>query len=101
VPQRYKADKKIREVLSDDQKKKLDQYLHGPHAEMHGNLSGAKRALVTASRLVGGSISFGKNQSNLTELANTDSKTNKSAGATRITYNYKAVLPSADAILGR
>jgi Spy/CpxP family protein refolding chaperone len=40
-PQRYKADKQIREVLSDDQKKKLDQYLQGPHPEMHGNLSGA------------------------------------------------------------
>jgi hypothetical protein len=40
-PQRYKADKKIREILSDDQKKKLDQYLRGPHGEMHGNLSGA------------------------------------------------------------
>ena len=40
-PQRYKADKQIREVLSDDQKKKLDQYLQGPHSEMHGNLSGA------------------------------------------------------------
>jgi hypothetical protein len=35
------ADKKIREILSDVQKKKLDQYLQGPHAEMHGNLSGA------------------------------------------------------------
>jgi len=40
-PQRYKADKLIREILSDDQKKKLDQYLHGPHGEMPGNLSGA------------------------------------------------------------
>ena len=40
-PQRYKADKLMREVLSDDQKKKLDQYLHGPHGEMHGDLSGA------------------------------------------------------------
>ncbi len=42
-PQRYKADKQIREFLSDDQKKKLDQYLQGPHSEMHGNLSGATR----------------------------------------------------------
>ena len=40
-PQRYRADKQIREFLSDDQKKKLDQYLQGPHPEMHGNLSGA------------------------------------------------------------
>ena len=39
-PLRMNADKKIREILSDDQKKKLDQYLRGPHAEMHGNLSG-------------------------------------------------------------
>jgi hypothetical protein len=40
-PHRYKADKEIREFLSDDQKKKFDQYLRGPHSEMHGNLSGA------------------------------------------------------------
>jgi Spy/CpxP family protein refolding chaperone len=40
-PLRMNADKKIREILSDDQKKKLDQYSQGPHAEMHGNLSGA------------------------------------------------------------
>ncbi len=40
-PLRMNADKKIREILSDDQKKKLDQYLQGTHAEMHGNLSGA------------------------------------------------------------
>ena len=39
-PRRYKADKQIREFLSDDQKKKLDQYLQEPHPEMHGNLSG-------------------------------------------------------------
>jgi hypothetical protein len=58
-------------------------------------------SLVTASRLVGGSISFGKHQCNLTELANTDSKTTKSGGTTSSTYNYKAVLPNADAILGR
>jgi Spy/CpxP family protein refolding chaperone len=40
-PQRYKADKQMREILSDDQKKKLDKYEQGPHPEMHGNLSGA------------------------------------------------------------
>jgi hypothetical protein len=40
-PQRYKAAQQMREILSDDQKKKLDQYLQGPHSEMHGNLSGA------------------------------------------------------------
>ncbi|MGC2659530.1 MAG: hypothetical protein WA324_16355 [Bryobacteraceae bacterium] len=40
-PQRYKADKLIREVLSEDQKKSLDQYEQGPHPEMHGSLSGA------------------------------------------------------------
>jgi len=39
-PQRYKADKQIREILTDDQKRKLDQYLQGPHPEMHGKLSG-------------------------------------------------------------
>src|SRR5690349_13190881 len=40
-PLRMNADKKIREILSDDQKKKLDLYLQGPHSEMHGNLHGA------------------------------------------------------------
>ena len=39
-PLRMNAEKKIREILNDDQKKKLDQYLQGPHSEMHGNLSG-------------------------------------------------------------
>jgi len=34
-PQREQADKKMRALLSDDQKKKLDQYLAGPHGEMH------------------------------------------------------------------
>jgi Spy/CpxP family protein refolding chaperone len=40
-PLRMNADKKVREILSDDQKKNLDLYLQGPHSEMHGNLSGA------------------------------------------------------------
>jgi Spy/CpxP family protein refolding chaperone len=40
-PQRYKANEDIREIPTDAQKGKLDQYLQGPHAEMHGNLSGA------------------------------------------------------------
>lgn len=39
-PQREQADKKIRALLNDDQTKKLDQYLAGPHPEMHGSLSG-------------------------------------------------------------
>ena len=39
-PLRMKADKKIREILSDDQKKKLDQYEQGAHPEMHGDLHG-------------------------------------------------------------
>ena len=34
---REKADKKIREILTDDQKKKLDQLEHEPHPELHGN----------------------------------------------------------------
>jgi Spy/CpxP family protein refolding chaperone len=40
-PLRMNADKKIREILTDDQRKKLDLYLQGPHSEMHGNLHGA------------------------------------------------------------
>ncbi len=39
-PKRYKANSEIRAFLSDDQKKKLDQYLQGPHREMHGSLTG-------------------------------------------------------------
>ena len=34
---RYKADKKIRKILSDDQKKKLDQLEEEPHPALHGN----------------------------------------------------------------
>ena len=40
-PHFYQADKQMREILSDDQKKKLDQYEQEPHPEMHGNLNGA------------------------------------------------------------
>jgi len=40
-PHRYKARDEIRAILKDDQKKKLDEYLQGPHPEMHGNLTGA------------------------------------------------------------
>ncbi|HEV2492469.1 MAG TPA: hypothetical protein VG204_05280 [Terriglobia bacterium] len=42
-PRRYAADKSIRQVLNEDQKKRLDQYLQGPHPEMHGDLTGATR----------------------------------------------------------
>ena len=38
-PLRMTADNKLREILSDDQKKKLDQYLQGPHPDMHGALA--------------------------------------------------------------
>jgi hypothetical protein len=34
---REKADKKIREILNDDQKKKLDQLEQGPHPDLHGD----------------------------------------------------------------
>jgi len=40
-PLRYKAHDRIQAVLNDEQKKKLEQYMQGPHADMHGNLSGA------------------------------------------------------------
>jgi Spy/CpxP family protein refolding chaperone len=39
--QRMKADSRIRSILNDDQKQKLDQYEQGPHGEMHGGLRGA------------------------------------------------------------
>ncbi len=40
-PLRYKAHDQIRAMLNDEQKKKLEQYMQGPHPDMHGNLSGA------------------------------------------------------------
>ena len=40
-PLRMKADKQIREVLNDDQKKKLDQLEQEAHPELHGNLNGS------------------------------------------------------------
>jgi hypothetical protein len=39
-PWRERADKKIRELLNDDQKEKLDQLERAPHPELHNNLSG-------------------------------------------------------------
>ncbi len=39
-PLRLNADKKLGEILNDDQKKKLDAYEQGPHPEMHGDLHG-------------------------------------------------------------
>jgi Spy/CpxP family protein refolding chaperone len=36
--ERMRADKRIRDVLSDDQKKKLDQVEQEPHPELHGNI---------------------------------------------------------------
>jgi Spy/CpxP family protein refolding chaperone len=38
-PLRLNADKKIREVLNDQQKKQLDQLEHEPHPELHGGLN--------------------------------------------------------------
>lgn len=40
-PWRYKANDHIRSFLNDDQKKKLDEYMQGPHPEMHGSLTGS------------------------------------------------------------
>jgi len=42
-PERLMADKKLRAILSDQQKKKLDQYEQEPHPEMHGTLSGTPK----------------------------------------------------------
>ena len=41
-PARTEAGKKVREFLTDEQKKKLEIYLQGPHRELHGDLSGNK-----------------------------------------------------------
>jgi Spy/CpxP family protein refolding chaperone len=35
-----KADKKMREILNDDQKKKLDQLEQDAHMDLHGNVNG-------------------------------------------------------------
>ena len=40
-PYRYKAFDQIRQILDDEQKQKLEHYMQGPHADMHGTLSGA------------------------------------------------------------
>ncbi len=40
-PLRYRAHDQIGEILNDQQRKKLEQYMQGPHPEMHGKLSGA------------------------------------------------------------
>lgn len=37
---REKADKDLRKILNDDQKKKLDELEHQPHPELHGDLNG-------------------------------------------------------------
>jgi hypothetical protein len=42
---REKADKKIRKILNDDQKKKLDKLEQEPHPELHGNLNGISNGL--------------------------------------------------------
>lgn len=39
-PLREKADKQLREILTDEQKKKLDQLEQGPHPELHGSIHG-------------------------------------------------------------
>lgn len=39
-PLRMKAHDRIQKILNDDQRKKLELYMQGPHPEMHGNLSG-------------------------------------------------------------
>jgi len=36
---RYKADREIRKVLNDEQKKKLDQLEQEQHADLHGNVN--------------------------------------------------------------
>jgi Spy/CpxP family protein refolding chaperone len=45
---REKADKKIREILNDDQKKKLDQLEQEPNSGLHGNVNGATPPPPTA-----------------------------------------------------
>ena len=40
---RYTADKKIRAILNDGQKKKLDQVEQEPHPELHGDVKGNNR----------------------------------------------------------
>lgn len=37
----HQADKELRAILSDDQKKKLDQFEQEPHPEFRGNANGA------------------------------------------------------------
>jgi Spy/CpxP family protein refolding chaperone len=37
----HQADKELRAILNDDQKKKLDQFEQEPHPEMHGSVNAA------------------------------------------------------------
>jgi len=39
---RYTADRKIREILNDEQRKKLDQVEQEPHPELHGNVTDSR-----------------------------------------------------------
>lgn len=43
-PLRISAGNKLRQFLTDEQKKKLDLYLSGPHHEMHGDLEGKPKS---------------------------------------------------------
>ncbi len=43
-PYRYKTREQLRGVLNEGQKEKLDEYLQGPHQEMHGDLTGRQPA---------------------------------------------------------
>jgi Spy/CpxP family protein refolding chaperone len=42
-PLRYDADRKIRTVLNEEQKKKLDEYEMGPENQLHGTITGANQ----------------------------------------------------------
>jgi hypothetical protein len=46
-----RADKKMREILNDDQKKKLDQLEQDAHMDLHGNVNGARPPLMRAPQI--------------------------------------------------
>jgi Spy/CpxP family protein refolding chaperone len=49
---REKADKEIRKILSDDQKKRLDQIEQESHPELHGNLIGSESTVEKQQKVL-------------------------------------------------
>lgn len=49
-PKRHEADAKLRPLLTEDQSRRFDEYLKGPHREMHDGLSGNTSAAAEPAK---------------------------------------------------